>query len=116
MHSPRKALDMGKLVRDRIPEIIRADGGSPRVSKLKPDEFRQALLQKLLEESEEAVDSAPDHLLEELADVQEVLLALLATNGWTVQDLEEVGQAKRSSRGAFAEALYLHEDKDKERD
>ena len=104
---------MGKLVRDRIPEIIRADGGSPRVSKLKPDEFRQALLQKLLEESEEAVDSAPDRLLEELADVQEVLLALLTTNGWAIEDLESVRSDKKRERGAFSEAFYLHSEEDK---
>jgi len=104
---------MGKLVRDRIPEIIQADGGSPRVTKLAGNELRQALLDKLLEESAEAAESPTGSLLEELADVHEVILALLKANGWTVQQLEEVRQTKERSRGAFTEALYLHEDKDK---
>jgi predicted house-cleaning noncanonical NTP pyrophosphatase (MazG superfamily) len=49
----------GKLVRDRIPEIIRADGCIPVTRVLDEPEYRTALLAKLVEEAREA-QSAPD--------------------------------------------------------
>lgn len=43
----------GKLVRDLIPEVVRAAGGSPEASVLPEEAYRPALRAKLLEEVDE---------------------------------------------------------------
>ena len=64
----------GKLVRDRIPEIIEAAGGQATARLLDQAERLPALLAKLQEESDELRAAAsPAVQSEELADVLEVL-------------------------------------------
>ena len=73
-----------KLVRNRIPAIIAADGGHPVTRVLDHVGYEAALRAKLLEEAHEA-QAAPDgQLASELADVLEVLQAFAATHdmGW----------------------------------
>ena len=60
---------MGKLVRDRIPEIIRADGREPEVRVLSATDYLAALNEKLLEEAHELKGAEPESRLEEAADV-----------------------------------------------
>ncbi|HEY5156213.1 MAG TPA: nucleoside triphosphate pyrophosphohydrolase [Acidimicrobiales bacterium] len=98
---------MGKLVRDLIPEIIRDSGREPVVRVLDQPEYLTELLRKLVEEAEEAATSPREKLLEEIADVHEVLLALLAALNETLPSLESLASEKRSSRGAFRDRLYL---------
>jgi len=100
---------MGKLVRDRIPDIIRAEGRTPRTRVLNDGDYRGALLDKLVEESEELRDAAPDTALAEAADVYEVLLALAAREGWTIEQIADRAAAKRSERGGFRARLSLEE-------
>lgn len=47
-------LTYGKLVRDKIPGIIGADGGQPATRTLGEQEYRAALLAKLVEDAREA--------------------------------------------------------------
>jgi len=98
---------MGKLVRDRIPEIIRAEGGDPQVRVLAEEELLPALTAKLIEEAKEAHDADADHLLEELADTREVLLAILASRGWREEDLERAAGVKALERGGFTKGYWL---------
>lgn len=98
---------MGKLVRDRIPDIIRADGGDPLIRVLTQDEYRLALLDKLVEEATEARDAPSGDLLGELSDVWEVLAAILADRAWTTDDLRNAADAKRAERGGFQRRLWL---------
>ncbi len=98
---------MGKLVRDKIPELIRANGDHPQVRVLDDREFRSALLDKLVEEAEESQRAAPDHLLEELADLYEVLVATCAAHGWRLEDVTALAARKSVQRGAFRERLFL---------
>ena len=64
---------MGKLVRDRIPEIIEADGKKPITRILPEDEYLQKLDTKL---NEEVAEYQADKSIEEMADVLEVLFAI----------------------------------------
>lgn len=98
---------MGKLVRDGIPEIIRAAGGTPVVRVLEGEDYRSALLAKLVEEATEAQSSDDAHLLEELADVYEVVLAALEVNGWSLPDLTEAAGRKAVARGGFRARIWL---------
>jgi predicted house-cleaning noncanonical NTP pyrophosphatase (MazG superfamily) len=65
-----------KLVRDRIPAIIQAEGRHPVTRGLDEAGYRQALLDKLVEEAGEAARASAADLPGELADVLEVLRAL----------------------------------------
>ena len=70
-----------KLVRDRIPEIIQAEGRHPVTRVLDEAGYRQALLDKLAEEAAEAARASAADLPGELADVLEVLRTLTAAAG-----------------------------------
>ncbi|MBB6099656.1 putative house-cleaning noncanonical NTP pyrophosphatase (MazG superfamily) [Deinobacterium chartae] len=94
-----------KLVRDRIPDILRGQGKPCEVRTLGPGEYHAALLAKLEEEALEARESGGS--LEELADVLEVLRALLAARGVAWEDLERARQRKRASRGGFEARVWL---------
>jgi len=100
---------MGKLVRDRIPEIIRAAGGDAQVRVLAEDELLPALTAKLIEEAKEAHGADVDQLLEELADIRQVILAILAHMGWTEVDLEIASEAKVRDRGGFSRRYWLEQ-------
>jgi predicted house-cleaning noncanonical NTP pyrophosphatase (MazG superfamily) len=98
-----------KLVRDRIPEIIRAEGRRPVVEVLPPEERRAALLAKLVEEAAEADEAATEDLAEELADVLEVVRALAAELGLSLDDVTAAADRKRVERGGFDDGLFLVE-------
>lgn len=95
-----------KLVRDRIPEIIEADGKTC-VTEILPDEqYLEILDAKLTEELSEYQES---HSLEELADLLEVLRAVVKARGWTWEELERVRQDKAAKRGGFEKKILLKE-------
>lgn len=98
---------VGKLVRDRIPEIMRQQGLSPSVERIDGERLRLALREKLVEEAEELRQAAD--LTEELADVQEVVDALIQAYGLDRDELEKVRAEKREKRGGFSSGWYLHQ-------
>lgn len=97
----------GKLVRDLVPEIIRASGREPHVRVLDDEAYVMALRTKLLEEAAEAAEADASQLLEELADVLEVLRALAQTTGRDLAAVVERADRKAVERGAFARRLFL---------
>ena len=94
---------MGKLVRDRIPEIIIADGKEPIVRTLNQDEYLKELDIKL---NEEVAEYQIDKSIEEMADVLEVLYAICEARGYSVEELEAVRKEKKDARGAFENRIY----------
>lgn len=93
-----------KLVRDRIPEIMREKGEVPHLEILDDAAYRRELLKKLDEEVTEYKESGET---EELADILEVLLALAKAQGVSAEELQSVCNAKRRARGGFSEKIYL---------
>ena len=91
-----------KLVRDRIPEIIRAGGSEPITYVAGLEEYRSRLRDKLGEEVAEALAADDEHAPEELADVLEVVRALAALLGVDPEQLEKIRAAKAEARGGFA--------------
>ncbi len=108
--------DYNKLVRDRIPEIIQAAGKRCAVETMSAAEYRQALLEKLVEEAQEARQAGPDELVTELADLQEVLAALLTAWQIDPQQVAQVQRRRQTERGGFEQRLKLlwTEDGDKD--
>lgn len=100
---------MGKLIRDKIPELIRASGRVPRVSALSPAAYVTALQAKLHEEAAELVAaSSTEDVVEEAADIIEVIAAIVAEHGATLDNVIDVARAKRARRGGFDKRLWLH--------
>ena len=93
-----------KLVRDRIPEIIRADDAVPVTETVSGDEYRDRLREKLDEEVTEFHES---DRVAELADVLEVVYALAAADDVTPEELETMRREKRTERGGFDEGVVL---------
>lgn len=92
-----------KLVRDRIPEIIKDEGRNPQIKILKGKALIEALHDKLLEEFEEYFES---HNVEELADIQEVILALVESKGMAKKDFMKLVKEKRDNRGGFKNGYF----------
>ena len=99
-----------KLVRDRIPEIIEADGRMCTTEILLDDRYLQMLDAKLNEELAEYQESKS---LEELADLLEVLRAVVRARGWTWAELEQARREKATQRGGFEKKLLLKEVREK---
>ncbi len=96
-----------KLIRDKLPAIMRAQGLAVFDRRLDDAAFVDALKTKLLEEAAEAREAAtPDDLLGELADLSEVILALAAVHGLGAADIERQRLAKREERGGFEDRVY----------
>lgn len=96
-----------KLVRDKIPEIIIADGHSPATRVLDEQEYREALIVKLGEEAEELRIATQAQRLGELADLQEVLNSLAKSYGYSPDLVAFAARKKRAARGGFDERIYL---------
>lgn len=99
----------GKLVRDRIPEVVAANGGVARWRVLDPHELVPALLAKLHEEADELAAAGPAERLAELADLREVLAALTAALGFSEDEVARAAAEKRATRGGFARRIWLTE-------
>ena len=102
---------MAKLVRDRIPEIIRSQGKRCTTRILSQEEYLQSLHEKL---DEELAEFHKDENLEELADLLEVLLATAQALGHTPEALEQLRQQKAAARGGFREKILLLETEEKQ--
>ncbi|MBA4014366.1 MAG: hypothetical protein C0481_21115 [Phenylobacterium sp.] len=95
-----------KLIRDRLPEIMRGQGLAVFDRRLDDAEFVSALGDKLVEEANEARLANPDEIAGELADVLEVVHALAAAHGLSLQEVEVARLAKRAERGGFDARVY----------
>lgn len=95
-----------KLVRDRIPEIIETSGKTCVYETLSDEAYVHLLDEKLNEELEEYQGSKS---LEELADLLEVIRAVVKARGWTLEELEQVRAEKAAKRGGFVRKILLKE-------
>jgi predicted house-cleaning noncanonical NTP pyrophosphatase (MazG superfamily) len=96
-----------KLIRDHIPAMIAASGKTCKTEIMSPDEFEHRLLEKLVEEAREAQQAEPAQLKTELADLLEVIEALLAARGISRQAVRQEQRCRRKERGGFAKRLKL---------
>lgn len=94
-----------KLIRDRIPEIMRTNNQKPILRKLDESSYKIALLDKLIEEAQELKEANGD--IGERADVAEVLRAIDKVFNISEKDLQKRLVGKREKRGAFEKRLYL---------
>ena len=95
-----------KLVRDRIPEIIEAQGKTCLCETLDDAEYHRMLDEKL---NEELAEYQADKSLEELADLLEVIRAVAAARGSSIDEIERIRAEMAAKRGGFEKKLLLKE-------
>ena len=95
-----------KLVRDKIPDIIEADGKTCKVEILSENDYLEMVDAKL---DEELAEYHKDKSVEELADLLEVIYAATEARGYSLDELERIRQEKAAKRGAFQKRLLLKE-------
>lgn len=93
-----------KLVRDKIPEIMIENGAIPVTRVLSDQEYLEELNKKLLEEVNEYLESGE---VLELADIEEVLLAILKVKGINNETFNELRIEKTNKRGSFDKKIFL---------
>ena len=93
-----------KLVRDRIPEIIKANGDSCEIEILSDEEYLKLIDAKL---DEELSEYHADQSIEELADLLEIIHAAAIARGYTLDQLEAVRAKKAKERGGFEKKILL---------
>ena len=93
-----------KLVRDKIPEIIEKNNESCKTRILSNEEYLSELNLKIQEEMKEYLESGD---IEELADLEEVLRAILDAKNCTIEEFEKIRKSKVLKRGAFKNKIFL---------
>ena len=96
--------EYNKLVRDKIPEIMISKNCKPVTRILNDEEYIRELNKKLLEEVNEYLT---DNDVLELADIMEVVLAILNHKGVDFEEFEKLRLDKVNKRGAFKERIFL---------
>ena len=77
-----------KLVRDKIPDIIKKNNEECIITTLNEEEYKKALEDKLVEELNEVLESTGNNRIEELSDI-------------------EASSKKKEKRGGFDNKIFL---------
>jgi len=96
-----------KLIRDKIPEIMEKNGKTFELRILNDNEYREMLNKKLHEELQEFDEANDSEQLAELADMVEVIYAIVESKGVSIEEFEQVRLSKKKDRGGFAQKLFL---------
>lgn len=93
-----------KLVRDRIPSVIRANDEVPKTKRVEGAAYRQRLHEKL---AEEVAELRANPSAEEIADIREVLSAIIEAEEIDPDRVSEIRSEKAAARGRFEEGIVL---------
>lgn len=97
-------MEYKKLVRDKIPDIIREKGKIPQTHIADSNEYWMKLKNKLLEEVDEFLNESNE---DELSDILEVINAICEFKGFDKEQLEEIRKKKAEDRGGFKNKIIL---------
>ncbi|PDZ69157.1 phosphoribosyl-ATP pyrophosphohydrolase [Bacillus cereus] len=99
-----------KLIRNKIPQIITANGKTPTTRILNEDEYIEELCKKTQEELTEYLEATTnEHKLEELSDLLELINALAEYEGTTLEEIDKIRKKKAKERGGFSNRIFLIE-------
>lgn len=100
----------GKLVRSQVIEHMLNSGVHPEFSHVKGEEHLRRLKDKLLEECVEVFSAEGDRsLIEEIADVREVLDVLVEVSAFSEEDVQLAQEEKRNRNGSFRKGVVLEQ-------
>jgi predicted house-cleaning noncanonical NTP pyrophosphatase (MazG superfamily) len=103
---------MEKLIRDKIPEIMKLKGQNPIIKIIETDkQYFFFLKEKLLEEANELIEAchlkSKNKAEEEIADILEVIETLIDFKKLNVQEVLNKKKLKKKSRGGFSKRILL---------
>ncbi len=99
-----------KLVRDNIPVIIKQKNGTDVPTRIleSDQEFEKFILKKIVEEATELAHSLEaGNMIEEIADVTELIDTLLKLKRWSSEDVDKVQEEKRGKNGGFEKRILM---------
>lgn len=99
--------EFGKLVRDRIPEVIEKNGDAVTFGHVPKTEKRRLLVAKAFEELTELAVADEGERVDELADLYEVITTLLKEFSISWPEIEVAAEKKRKKRGGFDDGVVL---------
>lgn len=101
-------MSITKLVRDKIPELMQREGRVGVVTHITGASLDLQLRQKLIEEAHEVVNASDrEDLIEELADVMEVLDVLAKLHAIDPDSIEARRVQKKEKRGGFEKGILF---------
>jgi len=100
-----------KLVRDRIPEIIKTRTGQDAKTRImENDEYLNFLMRKVEEEANELANAEnKEHVIEEIADVLELIESILEFYDVDMETVLKVKREKADKRGGFKKRILMLE-------
>lgn len=96
--------EYNKLVRDKIVEIIQTKGEKAAFHVANEAEYKEKLKEKL---QEEVAEYLKDENEEELADILEVIDALIEANNFREEAIRKIKEEKANKKGKFKEKIIL---------
>lgn len=103
----RRRFSATKVVRSRTVELLEKRGAIIKTRPLEMPEYILHLEKKLIEEANEVVEVVTaEKRISELADALEVISALAATTGSSLEEIERVRQEKFIARGGCDQRIY----------
>ena len=98
-----------KLIRDKIPEIIKADRHTSKTRIMDNEEYRQELFKKVLEEGKELREVKGDakEMIKEISDVYEVVDAIIESYKLDRGEINKIKEERRAKRGGFKKKIFL---------
>jgi predicted house-cleaning noncanonical NTP pyrophosphatase (MazG superfamily) len=97
-------MNKAKLVRDKIPIIIKKSGKISVIKIAPKSQYRKLLLEKLVEET---VELKKKFNKEEIADILEVIYSLIKSAGYNKNEIEKIRKRKSLERGSFNKKIVL---------
>lgn len=101
-------INIYKLVRDKIPDIIKNNNEEPIIRILDDEEYKKELSKKLIEEANEVVNAkTKEELVQELADLYEVIDTIAKINNIKINTIREQQRKNNKKNGKFNKRIYL---------
>ncbi|HTK03645.1 MAG TPA: nucleoside triphosphate pyrophosphohydrolase [Alphaproteobacteria bacterium] len=103
-----KKIFYNKLVRDKLPQIIKKSGGQAEFKKLTPKQFQIELFKKVNEESTSLPGvRSKKELVSELADIIAVIEEIKKFRKITDKDIQAALDVNMERKGGFKKKLFL---------
>jgi len=103
-----RTFKQNKLIRDKILGIMEGKGSKLYSYNLNDQDFLKQLKIKLIEEATEVHRAQTEkEILEELADVMEIIHSIIKINNLTIKDLELAQEKKRNEKGGYLQRIFL---------
>lgn len=100
--------ELNKLVRDGLRDEYERTNQNPVFRELSIDELKTQLARKIIEEANEIrVNSRPDEVIDEAADIRQILDDIMAIYDITEEQVKLAQQKKYDKKGGFANGVFV---------